>query len=145
MGLYEALPEYLHPLTVRYAALSDRIIASTVIDFESWYGGEPCWIWIRANNGRYGKIGLRWKSGPRKGQNRNALAHRMALQEFKNRRLTTRSVAKHLCNNTLCCNPAHLVGGTQKTNVRQCVREGRHGGPYRAPVRDMRNAERAPI
>lgn len=114
--------------------IAERIIALSVIDFESWFEGSPCWVWIGATNGRYGKIDIKWKSGPRKGKRRNALAHRIAIEEFTGRRMTTRMVGKHLCNNTLCVNPAHLQGGTQRSNIRQCVAEGRHFTPFRKEV-----------
>ena len=64
------------------------------------------------------------------------LVHRIALQVFKGRVLSSRSVARHLCNMRPCCNPEHLTGGSQRKNMQQCVAEGRHGNAYRAPVRD---------
>lgn len=118
----------------KYASPEDRIIANTILSDELFYNGTPCWIWIgtRKTNRAgmtYGTISVR-----RNGEHRKELVHRFVLREIKGRRLTSRSVGRHLCNNPLCCNPMHLVGGTQTTNVRQCVREGRHGNPYRAPV-----------
>ncbi len=116
----------------RYADLGERIIANSVLSETQHYNGTPCWIWIGCrNNYGYGKIDLTWKSGPRKGTKRVALAHRIALMFFTGRKLTARSVAKHLCNTRACVNPGHLLGGTQKSNVRQCVREGRHKTPFR--------------
>lgn len=115
-----------------YASLEERIIANTVISEDSYYDGTPCWLWTGARNSSgYGKLNLRWQRGPRKGKVRSALAHRIALIVFTGRRLTTKSVVLHLCNNRLCCNPAHLQGGTQKKNVQQCVAEGRHFTPFR--------------
>lgn len=111
--------------------VAERMLALSVIDFEIWFEGTPCWIWIGATNGTYGKIDVHWRSGPRKGKRRTALAHRLSLEVFKGRRLSTRSVAKHLCNTPLCINPDHLRGGTQSSNIRQCVAEGRHYTPFR--------------
>ena len=121
----------------RYADMRERIIANTVISQDSYYGGSFCWIWTGSyTKSGYPKMGSRWKSGPRKGKPRTVAAHRVAITAFTGRRLTHRMVALHLCNNTSCCNPEHLSGGTQKANVRQAVKEGRHGNQYSAPVRD---------
>lgn len=115
-----------------YACLEDRIIANTVACEDYFHAGSCCWLWIGARNSQgYGKLNLRWQRGPRKGKVRSALAHRIALTAFTGRRVTTKSVVLHLCNNRLCCNPAHLKGGTQKKNVQQCVAEGRHFTPFR--------------
>jgi hypothetical protein len=120
----------------KYDSLAERLIANSVISQDSFYDGEACWIWVGAvtvnrNGQSYGKLDVRIKRGPRKGQRKTWLAHRLALVVFKHRVMTRRMVGKHLCNNTLCINPAHLVGGTQRSNVRQCVREGRHYTPWR--------------
>lgn len=133
-------------MPVKYASLAERIIANTVIadSPEYWYNGSYCWLWIGAfDNAGYPKMGLRWKSGKKKGKARTAGAHRMAIVAFKNRRMTTKMVGKHLCNNTACCNPDHLLGGSQKSNVKQSVKQGRHGNAYRSPVRDEREQRAA--
>lgn len=115
----------------KYPSMIDRIIANTVLSTENYHEGTPCWEWIGAyttnrNGTRYGKLDVRIKRGPRKGERKTWLAHRLVLVVFRGRRMTQRMVGRHLCNNTICCNPVHLVGGTQQSNVRQAVREGRH-------------------
>ena len=77
----------------------------------------------------------RMKRGPRKGQVVTVYAHRESVRAFTNRRVTIRTVVMHLCNNPSCVNPDHLQGGTQRANVQQCVREGRHKTPLRDPER----------
>lgn len=115
-----------------YANLAERILANTMISDELSHNGTPCWLWIGARNASgYGKMNMRFKKGPRKGKVKSALAHRVALVEMGGRRLNSKSVVMHLCNNRLCCNPAHLQGGTQRKNVQQCVAEGRHYTPFR--------------
>jgi hypothetical protein len=126
----------------KYKSLIDRIIANTVLSEDSFYNGTPCWEWIgrattNENGYKYGRITRRLKRGPRKGKVTVEFAHRVVLKGIKGRKLTTKSVCRHLCNNTICVNPDHLAGGTQASNVRQCVREGRHGNAYRAPVADQ--------
>lgn len=126
----------------KYADMRERILAnseeSEIFSFE----GIPCRLWtgstkLNRSGMRYGRINIRIKRGPRKGKIRTALAHREALKAFNGRRLTNGSVAKHLCNITLCVEGRHLAGGSQRSNVRQCVEEGRHGNMYRAPVREQ--------
>lgn len=119
----------------KYPSMGERLIANSILSAESFYGGTPCWEWVGAvtvnrSGMRYGKLATRFKRGPRKGQQRTQLAHRVAIVELKNRRLSTKSVVRHLCNNTLCINPEHLVGGTARSNNRQTVRDGRHKNMY---------------
>ena len=119
--------------------MAERLIANSVLSVSSYMEINDevswCWDWIgaRAGNGRYGKVSLRFKKGPRKGKIRHVLAHRLSLVTFKRRYLNTRTVVKHLCNNPLCINPAHLEGGTILTNNRQTVRDGRHRNMYSPP------------
>jgi hypothetical protein len=116
----------------KYDSMEDRLIANSFLSEENYYNGTPCWEWTGALNANgYPKIALPWKAGPRKGKVRSALAHRMSLIVFRGRKLTTKSVARHLCNNKICINPMHLIGGSQQSNIRQCVREGRHYTPWR--------------
>ena len=120
---------------MKYETPIDRIIANSTLSNESAYGEAPCWLWlgkVRENRSgmRYGVLNTRFKAGPRKGKVRTEWAHRFVVRAVKGRILTPRMVVRHLCNNTLCVNPAHLVGGTQKSNMRQMVREGRHRNAY---------------
>lgn len=120
----------------KYDTLAERLMANTLISTVSFYESTPCWDWIGAftvNRGgqRYGKLSVRIKRGVRKGRNKTWKAHRLAVIELGARRLWPRQVVQHLCNNSLCINPAHLLGGSQKRNIRQCVAEGRHFTPFR--------------
>lgn len=118
----------------KYANLTERILANSVPSSESYYDGTPCWVWIAKRTAdNYPLMTMRYKRGPRKGKVYNARVHRVVVKEIKGRRLTPRMVVMHLCNNSLCVNPAHLIGGTQKQNVRQCVKDGRHFTPFRQP------------
>ena len=115
----------------KYPSMAERLIANTHVSDESFYNGEACWEWIgavvvNAGGRKYGKLSVRIKRGPNKGKLRTMYAHRLALVELGGKVLRSRKKALHLCNNTLCCNPSHLMGGTQRQNVRQCVKEGRH-------------------
>lgn len=35
-------------------------------------------------------------------------------------------IVRHKCDNPRCINPEHLIGGTQKDNVQDCIDRGRH-------------------
>lgn len=116
----------------KYPSLAERILANTMISADSFYDGTPCWIWMCSRNSAgYGVLTRRFKRGPRKGKVGRFLVHRVAVVELGGRKLTARSVVMHLCNNPLCCNPAHLKGGTQRQNMKQCVADGRHFTPFR--------------
>lgn len=122
-----------------YASLADRIIANSALSETQHYDGTPCWNWTgstkRNRSGMlYGRMNFRYKSGPRKGKVYSMTAHRASVKAFhKGKRITPKTVVMHLCNNSLCVNPAHVRGGTQIQNVRQCVKDGRHKTPFRDP------------
>lgn len=115
----------------RYADIAERIVANSVLAIDSFYDGTPCWLWtgrtqVNRSGVHYGRINVRVN-----GKHKTEKVHRVVVREIKRRRLTRRDVVMHLCNNTLCCNPAHLRGGKQTTNMKQCVRDGRHNSQQR--------------
>lgn len=118
-------------IAVKYSCLEERIIANTVTRPENYHRGSYCWNWIGAvvvnrSGMKYGKMNFRFKKGPRKGKIKTMLAHRVSLTVFRGVRLSIRTKVLHLCNNSLCCNPMHLEGGSQKRNIQQAVKAGRH-------------------
>lgn len=113
----------------RYDSIEERLIANSYLTDESAcrHGGTPCWIWIGAVNASgYPVVTMRQGSKVKR-----VLAHRLSLAVFRGKRLRSDHVAKHLCNVKRCVNPMHLEFGTQSTNIRQCVKEGRHRTPFR--------------
>lgn len=123
---------------MKYASVAERILANSVPSDELFHDGTPCWVWLGATNANgYGRMNFRYKSGPRKGKHYQMLAHRAAVHHMTTRRITPRMVVLHLCNNPSCVNPAHLKGGTQRRNVQQCVRDGRHKTPFRDPEKKV--------
>lgn len=74
---------------------------------------NECWRWIGAKTRGYGSLRFEGKA---------YRAHRVAL-------MLTAGVADldalHLCDNTACCNPRHLMWGDQKENIRQAIERDR--------------------
>ena len=127
----------------KYKNLEERLLANSVRadmigEHSCFYNDEFCWLWLGKYRGGYPAITRRYKSGPRKGKVYNTGAHRLSIIVFKGRRMTPKMVGKHLCNVSGCINPSHLEGGTQASNVQQCVKDKRHKTPFRDP--DMRTA-----
>jgi len=89
-------------------------------------GPDECWPWLSGVGGHgYGIIGL---GGRKAGKD---MAHRVVWQLFNGPIPKIGSgyhggVIRHICNNRLCCNPAHLKLGTQKQNVSDMWKSGPH-------------------
>ncbi len=87
-------------------------------------GDNECWLWTAKSRVRgYGVISLGGARG------KKMLAHRVAwtlangpLPEIDGHH---GAVVMHTCDNRLCCNPAHLLVGTQGDNVVDMDRKGR--------------------
>lgn len=78
-----------------------------------------------------GKITMRLKRGKNKGKVRTRLVHRVAYEAFTGRRLVRKSSTRHMCNNSLCCNPEHMIGNsTQLKNNRDTAKSGRTRNQY---------------
>lgn len=79
---------------------------------------DRCWPWGNYRNQHgYGVL---------KVQGRRQLAHRVAARLMGI--LNDESlVVRHKCDNPPCCNPAHLIAGTQADNLRDMCERGRHG------------------
>lgn len=50
-------------------------------------------------------------------------AHRLAYHLTKGQ-IPAGHVVRHTCNNQCCCNPEHVVSGTQKENIADCIKAG---------------------
>ena len=83
------------------------------------FGGlDSCWPYI----------GKRWhKDGygyPKRNQ-KPMLAHRWSYEHHYDVLLTPAIIIRHTCDNPACCNPLHLLPGTQADNVRDAVSRNR--------------------
>jgi hypothetical protein len=88
-------------------------------------GPDECWPWL----GRYNrKVGSKY--GPPYGefwiQGGNITAHQVAYYLHKGL-IPTGKIHTHTCDNSLCCNPSHIVPGTALSNARERVERGRNG------------------
>lgn len=69
---------------------------------------ETCWLWIGANNGKYGHI----RPG---GSAPQVYAHRISHELYKGP-IPEGLEIDHICRNTLCVNPEHLRAVTRLEN-----------------------------
>ena len=76
-----------------------------------------CWIWQAALNPHgYGFFGY---------NGRQTLVHRVSYM-FHKGEIPYGLVIMHTCDTPSCVNPAHLIAGTQKENIQDCIAKGRH-------------------
>jgi hypothetical protein len=75
----------------------------------------------------------------------NVKAHRMALQLADGIRRDPAEKVRHSCDNPPCCNPAHLLPGTQADNVADMVQRGRVARGAQKPNTKLTPADVAEI
>ena len=95
--------------------IKERLLNKIKID-----DSTGCWRWQGAKNEQgYGIIRM---------ENKNRYVHRIAYDLYKGT-VGGDEVIMHQCNTTDCCNPAHLVAGSQKENMAYSSMLGRtlHG------------------
>lgn len=89
--------------------------------------GEPdeCWEWTASTNKGYGQIGYTLPGGKRVMYH----ASRIAYYVSNGRPDMTGLLVRHTCDNPPCCNPAHLLLGTDADNARDKIERGRANTP----------------
>ncbi len=87
-----------------------------------------CWNWTGCPAwGGYGQL----KAG-----GKIYLAHRLMWIIHNKRKVPKGKVVRHTCvGNRKCVNPDHLIIGTQKQNIRDCIEQGRFAPPKRGEDR----------
>lgn len=78
-----------------------------------------CHVWMGYVAKHYPQIAPNGKKGPR-------LAAHKAAYLACNGAIPAGMVVRHTCDVATCCNPAHLVLGTTRDNIMDCVERGRH-------------------
>jgi hypothetical protein len=81
-----------------------------------------CWPWKGATQA---------KNGERRGmfsiEGKTYYATRVVYETYYGKKLEKFEVVRHTCDNSLCCNPFHLLSGTQKDNARDRSERERQG------------------
>lgn len=77
---------------------------------------DQCWPWRYGSQEGYGEF--------RFSNNSREQAHRTAYR-IANGPIPQNAVIRHRCDNSLCCNPWHLLPGSHADNVRDRVDRGR--------------------
>ena len=83
-------------------------------------GPDDCWLWLNGFSGHNGLYYGRTSIG-----GREVKADRMAWELHHRRRIPDGLLIRHTCDNTMCCNPAHLVLGTVQDNTDDKMKRGR--------------------
>jgi len=79
---------------------------------------SECWLWQGyVNRDGYGVI--------QDGRHRVAV-HRWSYENVGDNGSLGKYLARHKCDNPLCCNPSHLEPGTHQQNSQDIIDRGRH-------------------
>jgi len=80
---------------------------------------DECWEYQGyLNLDGYGSAHLSWRGS-------NVLAHRLMYEQYYDETLSKSEVVRHTCDNPSCCNPFHLIKGTQADNVADMIERER--------------------
>lgn len=83
-------------------------------------GPDECWQWKgNVGNEGYGRISTKVA-----GKCKLLATHRLAW-EFANKELLGDRVARHTCDHPACCNPRHIIPGSQRDNMLDAMERGR--------------------
>lgn len=111
-------------MTVKYKTILDKMSPSdkerfwSKVDIKS---EEECWPWKDHLNSRgYGQIAVHDQ-----GVQDKLMAHRVAKTLSLGEEIPSNKVTMHTCDNPPCCNPEHLVVGTQQENMDDMVDKSR--------------------
>lgn len=99
-------------------ALTDREVHQRFLKRIEKDPNTKCWNWVAGTCGSGGPYGLM------RFQNKTWKSHRYAFQHYKGP-IPKGLIVRHKCDNTRCCNPRHLLVGTQKDNSADMIRRKR--------------------
>ncbi len=94
-------------------------------------GPDDCWNWKAHTNTGYGTM---HKDG------KGHYAHRISYELAKGL-IPDNLIVRHICNNRLCCNPAHLILGTAQDNSNDAKAAGRQARGERSGVPKLTTAQ----
>jgi HNH endonuclease len=95
-----------------------------------------CWLWTGSKSTRYGTIHARRGDGSKT----MLYAHRVSYA-IHNNDLKKDNYVLHKCDNTYCCNPSHLMQGTQTDNMRDAAAKGRTNNRWMRATHCLRGHE----
>jgi hypothetical protein len=88
-------------------------------------GADACWPWMGGRKAKgYGNFFVKRETPTASARMIFVNAHKFAYVAT-NGNIADGLVVRHTCNNPPCCNPAHLIPGTQKMNIADAIRSGR--------------------
>jgi hypothetical protein len=112
---YRQIPDLSIPTP---APVKDQLFAETFWSRLAIVG--ECWEWQGPRDAKgYGRLS---------GKECTISAHRMAYI-LAYGPIADHFIVRHTCDNPPCCNPAHLIHGTQKDNMHDAAKRGRLGKP----------------
>ena len=82
-------------------------------------GPDECWMWTAGTRSSYGAFRV---------QSKMYRAHRVAWcleNDVDIQTLSPKTVIRHECDNRPCCNPAHLLSGSQQDNIQDMLNRER--------------------
>lgn len=89
---------------------------------------NACWPWTGYSEKGYGRFF--WDG-------RMRFSHDLALMFFSGEKRQRSLDTRHLCGNSICCNPTHLRYGTRKENVQDSIQHG----TFKYPPRKLSEAD----
>jgi hypothetical protein len=100
------------------------------------YGLGDCWIWQGAKT----SAGYAFPSV----DGEHILLHRYSWEKAHGRKIPQGKFVRHKCDIRACINPSHLIIGTQRDNVMDMVKRGRHGNSIKSAQSCRRGHPRTP-
>jgi hypothetical protein len=91
-----------------------RVLANIEVELET-----GCWIWLGSGTDHHGMISTETR--------KNEYVHRVMYEHANEMKLKPGDVVRHNCDNGFCCNPEHLLLGTQKENAQDRSQRQRGG------------------
>lgn len=77
-----------------------------------------CWLWLAFTEREYGRFLV--------SRNKGVWAHRFSWEYHNKKKIPKGKFILHKCDTPSCVNPNHLEIGTQRDNVDDMIKKGRH-------------------
>jgi len=87
---------------------------------------ETCWLWTAKDKNDYGHGMFREIPDKPRAKTKHIAAHRWLYQQIYKVILKKDQYCCHKCDDPSCVNPEHIFIGSQKDNIQDAVKKGRH-------------------